>query len=106
VKRDPDAAMEPKDAMSRKLTLGSAPLRVPCPVPREPARTRRREAGSSGSGSKLVLSLDSDHHPLPETTYRGDPVVLCVLQVGKSRYLPNYLHSPTLASEIDPVRSL
>jgi hypothetical protein len=98
--------MEPKDAMSRKLTLGSAPLRVPCPVPREPARTRRREAGSSGSGSKLVLSLDSDHHPLPETTYRGDPVVLCVLQVEKVTTYTTICILPRLASQVDPVRSL
>jgi len=60
----------------------------------------------SGSGIKLVLSLDSDHHPLPETTYRGDPVVLYVLQVEKSYNLPKYLYSPTLASQVDPVQSI
>lgn len=66
----------------------------------------RKQMARSESGIKIVLSLDSDHHPLPETTYRWDPVVLRVLQVEKSRNLPNYLHSPTLASQVHPVQPL
>jgi hypothetical protein len=53
-----------------------------------PGATRAGQDARSGSGFKLVLSLDSDHHPLPETTYRGDPVALCVLQPEKVTTYP------------------